>query len=197
MKSSKQNRLQVIEKAIREAHQYALEHCGLPLNKMPEYFLGVAIGRTMVAEFSNFKVRFEMSVLQLLDHLGVEPGDDPDDREKGRFDVVLMTKRKQVPAHIIEIKRSVKVGSMLADIRRLANVCRLAKIGERLETNYFVVVTARSEDVVLGRVKKLLSSDIDQVLQDIRLHQPVLISLDVPDAKAVTAAIYAVSYCYN
>lgn len=72
MKSSKNNRLKVIEQALRDAHQYSLQYCGLPLNKMPEYFLGVTIGQAMVKEFDNFKVRFEMSVQDLLNHLNVQ-----------------------------------------------------------------------------------------------------------------------------
>lgn len=196
MKSSKNNRLKVIEQAIRDAHQYSIEHCGLPLNKMPEYFLGVAIGQAMVGAFENFKVRFEMSVQDLLDHLDVQTSGKPEDRENGRFDVVLLTKSKEIPAHIIEIKRGIKASSMAADIRRLATICRAAQAGSRLETNYFVTVTARSEKVVSERPEHLISAS-EEALQNIRLHEPKIISLEHPDGKPITAAIYEVTYNYG
>lgn len=196
MKSSKNNRLKVIEQAIKDAHQYSLQHCGQPLNKMPEYFLGVTIGQAMVEAFDNFKVRFEMSVLDLLNHLDVQASGEPQDRENGRFDLVLLTKSKDIPAHIIEIKRGVKAGSMAADIRRLANICRAAQSGSRLETNYFVTVTSRTEKVVSKRAEQLMSASKD-AMQRIRLHEPKIVSLEHPDGKPVTAAIYEVTYDYG
>lgn len=196
MKSSKNNRLKVIEQAIKDAHQYSLQRCGLPLNKMPEYFLGVTIGQAMVEAFDNFKVRFEMSVQDLINHLDVQASGEPQDRENGRFDLVLLTKSKEIPAHIIEIKRGVKAGNMAADIRRLANICRAAQSGSRLETNYFVTVTARTEKVVSERAEQLMSA-FKEAMQNIRLHEPKIISLEHPSGKPVTAAIYEVTYDYG
>jgi hypothetical protein len=163
---------------------------------MPEYFLGVTIGQAMVNEFDNFKVRFEMSVQDLLNHLDVQASGKPQDRENGRFDVVLLTKSKDIPAHIIEIKRGVKADSMAADIRRLANICRAAQSGSRLETNYFVTVTARSEKVVSERPEQLMSAS-EEALQNIRFHKPKIILLERPGEKSVTAAIYEVTYNYG
>lgn len=195
MKSSKNNRLKVIEQAIRDAHDFALDHCGMPLNKMPEYFLGVTIGQAMVTEFDNFKARFEMSVKELLVYLEVQTTGEPQDRENGRFDLVLLTRSKDTPAHIIEIKRGIKTQSMAADIRRLANICRAASSGSRLETNYFVTVTARNDKIVSERREMLMISDAD-TLQNIQIHTPKIIELEHSDG-IVNAAIYEVSHTYS
>ncbi|WP_040551901.1 hypothetical protein [Rheinheimera nanhaiensis] len=198
MKSSKKNRLNVIEQAIKDAHAYALEHCGVPLNKMPEYFLGVEIGKRMIQEFDNFSVRFEMSVKQLMAQAGIESAGDKSDRENGRFDLVLLTKRYGKPAHVIEIKRGVKTDSMLSDIKRLANICRYSKVGARLETNYFVAITRRSSTVVAERGKVLFAKSSETgCLDNITVDKSRVFNLDTPDGKSVTAAIYEVTYQYN
>ncbi len=198
MKSSKKNRLNVIEQAIRDANAYALEHCGVPLNKMPEYFLGVEIGKRMIQEFDNFNVRFEMSVKQLMAQAKIESAEDESYRENGRFDLVLLTKRYGIPAHVIEIKRGVKTDSMLSDIKRLANICRYSQAGARLETNYFVTITKRSSTVVAERSKVLLAKSAETgCLDNITIHTPRVFNLDTPDGNSVTAAIYEVTYQYN
>jgi hypothetical protein len=85
---------------------------------------------------------------------------------------------------------------MAADIRRLANICRAAQSGSRLETNYFVTVTARSEKVVSERPEQLMSAS-EEALQNIRVHKPKIILLEHPGEKSVTAAIYEVTYNYG
>jgi hypothetical protein len=198
MKSSKHNRLNAIEAAIRHAHDYSMTHCGLALNKMPEYFLGVQIGQHMIAEFDNFKVRFEMSVKELAEQAGFNSAELSIARDNGRFDVVLLTKSKCVPAHVIEIKRGIKAESMLNDIVRLADICRHTHAGSRLETNYFVTVTARSEKVVNKRVEMFSQTDGNyQVPKDIQINEPRVFQLEAFDEKYITAAIYEVTYKYE
>lgn len=198
MKSSKNNRIMVIQEAIKDAHNYAIEHCGLPLNKMPEYFLGVAIGQKMVSAFDNFNVRFEMSVQQLMEHAGIQLSGDKANRENGRFDLVLLTKRGETPAHIIEIKRGVKIDSMLSDIKRLANICRYVQADTRLETNYFVTVTARSHELVLKRIEILEQKSIDnRGLENITINTPILVELGEFNDKPIVAAIYEITYRYD
>ncbi|HEY9040795.1 MAG TPA: hypothetical protein VIN66_01315 [Rheinheimera sp.] len=198
MKSSKNNRLKALEQAIKDAHDYALEHCDLPLNNMPEYFLGVAIGKHMVKEFENFNVRFEMSVQQLLEYAEIEVSGDIANRENGRFDLVLMTKRYQKPAHVVEIKKGIKVESMFADILRLANLCRFSNLGSRLETNYFVTITAKSEKVIDERVAQLQAMmNENSSLTSVSISSPKKVLLDSSEDKQIIAAIYEVTYQHD
>lgn len=198
MKSSKKNRLNVIEQAIKDAHVYALEHSGVPLYEMPEYFLGVEIGKRMVQEFDNFSVRFEMSVKQLIAQAKIESAEDESYRGNGRFDLVLLTKRYGIPAHVIEIKKGVKTDSMLSDIKRLANICRYSEAGSRLETNYFVAITKRSPTVVEERGRVLLDDTSESgCLDNIIIHKPRVFPLDTIDGSSLTAAIYEVTYQYD
>ena len=84
-------------------------------------------------------------------------------RSNGRFDLVLHTTRRGKPAHIIEFKRGVKIGSLASDINRLAMVCDSVKESSRLETNYLVAVTKRTSD---NWEEKLNSELFDQIQHD-------------------------------
>lgn len=199
MKSSRNNRISVLEQAIKYASTHAEQNSGLSLNKMPEYYLGVIIGQKMLLEFGNFTVRYEMGVKQLMRQANVEATDCPTLRENGRFDLVLLTRRSYLPAHIIEIKKSVKKELMLADVKRLAYICRSVKAGSRLETNYFITVTSRASAKVLNERSDYINSinAQDKKTTNIHVKAPHIIDIGIYNNKPLLAAIYEVHYKYD
>ena len=87
---------------------------------------------------------------------------------------------------------------MLSDIKRLANICRYVQAGTRLETNYFVTVTARSHELVLKRIEILEQKSIDnRGLENITINTPILVELGEFNDKPIVAAIYEITYRYD
>ncbi|WP_417521850.1 hypothetical protein [Marinobacter sp.] len=62
---------------------------------------------------------------------------------------------------MIEFKRGVNEGDLLADARRLAWLCQNAEIGHRMEKNFLVTVTTSSKNVLDAR-----SEVIENMLKD-------------------------------
>jgi hypothetical protein len=159
LKSSSGNRLDAILKALSHASEMAKEHCDMPLSRMPEYFMAVHVAHYFARSFSSFGYRMEASVKETL----VDAGVDDDEinalleneqlRGDGRFDLVLRTGRRGVPAHVMEFKRGSRSAHLYKDLVRLAYVSRTVREGARLETNYLIFTTKKSEDRLLAMLE--------------------------------------------
>ncbi|MDD2051785.1 hypothetical protein NPS46_04375 [Pseudomonas putida] len=151
-KSSPENRLDAMVEALIEANKKARQHSHCPLNRMPEFFLATNVAEYFATHFINFGYRLEASVKGTLADGGVPARaierllEDKELRGNGRFDLVLRTGRRDVPAHVVEFKRGSRHGDLLEDLVRLAYVCETVRAGARLETNYLVFTTRRSEE---------------------------------------------------
>lgn len=152
LKSSSNNRLDAIMQALMHASQMAFENCDMPLSRMPEYFMAVHVARHFADSFSNFGYRLEASVTETLLDAGVSE-DDINDlmsnknlRGNGRFDLVLRTGRRGVPAHVIEFKRGSRNSHLYKDLVRLSYVSNTVREDQRLVTNYLVFTTKKTED---------------------------------------------------
>lgn len=188
LRSSKNNRVEAIMSALKEAHDDARALSGCSLNRMPEYFLGTRVADYFAKHFPNLGYRLEMSVSQTLADAGL--GDEKIEklmenenlRGNGRFDLVLHSGRRRKPAHIIEFKKGQKPNSLAMDINRLALVCDAVESSSRLETNYLVLVTRRhakrTEDdwrtelkTALGEITKDEKRDYDIDWDVVRFEQ--------------------------
>lgn len=155
LKSSSGNRLDAIMKALTHASNMALEHCDMPLSRMPEYFMAVHVAHHFANAFSNFGYRMEASVKETLIDAGVEEDEinalleNEQLRGNGRFDLILRTGRRGVPAHVLEFKRGSRSDHLFKDLVRLAYVSRTVREGSRLETNYLVFTTKKSKERLL------------------------------------------------
>lgn len=160
LKSSPANRLDAIVNGLIHASDMALEHADMPLSRMPEYFMAVHVAHHVAKSFTNFGYRLEASVKQTLADAGVE-ADEINDllendhlRGNGRFDLVLRTGKKGVPAHVLEFKRGARSAHLLNDMIRLAYVAKTVAAGARLETNYLVFTTKKSEPRLLTMLQE-------------------------------------------
>ena len=151
-KSSPENRLDAMVEALVEANAKARQHSKCPLNRMPEYFLATNVAEYFALQFKNFGYRLEASVKGTLADGGVDEQaierllEQEELRGNGRFDLVLRTGRRDVPAHVVEFKRGSRHEHLLQDLIRLAYVCETVRAGARLETNYLVFTTRRSAE---------------------------------------------------
>jgi len=160
LKSSPSNRLDAITDALSLASDMALEHSDMPLSRMPEYFMAVHVAAYFARSFSSFGYRMEASVKETL----IDAGVDEDEinallenellRGNGRFDLVLRTGRRGVPAHVLEFKRGSRNDHLFKDLVRLAYVSRTVREGSRLETNYLVFTTKKSEERLLAMLSE-------------------------------------------
>lgn len=156
LKSSPANRLDAIVEGLIQASHMALEHADMPLSRMPEYFMAVHVAHSIARAFTSFGYRLEASVKQTLSDAGVKKSEIDDLLENkhlrgnGRFDLVLRTGKKGMPAHVLEFKRGSRSAHLLKDINRLAYVSRTVNAGARLETNYLVFTTKKSEERLLS-----------------------------------------------
>ncbi|WP_410480673.1 hypothetical protein ACJ70E_15755 [Pseudomonas plecoglossicida] len=142
------------------ASDMALEHSDMPLSRMPEYFMAVHVAHHVAKSFNNFGYRLEASVKQTLADAGVDEGEindlleNDELRGNGRFDLVLRTGKKGLPAHVLEFKRGARSAHLLKDMIRLAYVAKTVVAGARLETNYLVFTTKKSEDRLLTMLQE-------------------------------------------
>lgn len=157
LKSSSSNRLNAIVEALSHASDMARDHCDTPLSRMPEYFMAVHVAHHFANSFSNFGYRMEASVKETLADAGVDESEindllegHPHLRGNGRFDLVLRTGRRGVPAHVIEFKRGSRNDHLLKDLIRLAYVSSTVNESTRLETNYLVFTTKKTKDRLLA-----------------------------------------------
>ena len=160
LKSSPANRLDAIIEGLIHASDMALKHADMPLSRMPEYFMAVHVAQHVAKSFASFGYRLEASVKQTLADAGVDD-DEIDDlmenddlRGNGRFDLVLRTGKKGTPAHVLEFKRGSRSAHLLKDLIRLAYVTRTVHAGARLETNYLVFTTKKSEERLLTMLQE-------------------------------------------
>jgi hypothetical protein len=160
LKSSSGNRLDAIIKALTHASKMACEHCDMPLSRMPEYFMAVHVAHHFAHAFSNFGYRMEASVKETLIDAGVEEDEinalleNEHLRGNGRFDLILRTGRRGVPAHVLEFKRGSRSDHLFKDLVRLAYVSRTVREGSRLETNYLVFTTKKSKERLLAMLSE-------------------------------------------
>ena len=186
LKSSPENRLNAIIEALVDASDRALEHSDSPLSRMPEYFMAVHVANHFAQSFSNFGYRLEASVKQTLADAGVEEDEindlleTPELRGNGRFDVVLRTGRRGVPAHVLEFKRGSRSAHLLKDLIRLAHVSKTVSDGARLETNYLVFTTKKTESRLLAMLgeqeaerKKTNPRARGKVTYTLKKYQPI------------------------
>lgn len=151
LKSSSNRRLNAIIEALTNASEMALEHCDMPLSRMPEYFMAVHVARHFADSFTNFGYRLEASVKETLIDAGVSE-DEINDllsnenlRGNGRFDLVIRTGRRGVPVHVIEFKRGSRNSHLYKDLVRLSYVSNTVREDSRLVTNYLVFTTKKTE----------------------------------------------------
>ncbi|MBK3446340.1 hypothetical protein [Pseudomonas lactis] len=155
LKSSPTNRLDAIVEGLFHASNMALKHADMPLSRMPEYFMAVHVAQHIAKSFANFGYRLEASVKQTLSDAGVDESeiDDllkiDDLRGNGRFDLVLRTDKRGMPAHVMEFKRGSRSAHLAKDLIRLAHVTKTVHAGARLETNYLVFTTKKSQERLL------------------------------------------------
>ncbi|MES2868964.1 MAG: hypothetical protein V4749_05275 [Pseudomonadota bacterium] len=160
LKSSPTNRLDAIVEGLIHASDMAYKHADMPLSRMPEYFMAVHVAQHIAKSFANFGYRLEASVKQTLADAGVDEDelddlmDDDDLRGNGRFDLVLRTGKKGIPAHVLEFKRGSRSAHLSKDLIRLACVSRTVHAGARLETNYLVFTTKKSEERLLTMLQE-------------------------------------------
>ncbi|WP_143503725.1 hypothetical protein [Pseudomonas sp. ATCC PTA-122608] len=160
LKSSSNNRLDAIMQALTRASDMAVEHSDMPLSRMPEYFMAVHVANHFADSFSNFGYRLEASVKDTLLDAGVSEGDINDLLENerlrgnGRFDLVLRTGRRGVPAHVVEFKRGSRNSHLYKDLVRLSYVSNTVRDDQRLVTNYLVFTTKKTE----GGLRNMLAS---------------------------------------
>lgn len=170
MKSSSNNRLDAIIDGLMHASDMALKHADMPLARMPEFFMAMHVATHFAESFANFGYRLETSVKQTLAEAGVDDDEiadllnQPELRGNGRFDLLLRTGRRGVPAHIMEFKRGSRSEHLLKDLIRLSYVARTVHAGSRLETNYLVFTTKKSE-------ARLLSMLQEQEMEHSRTHR--------------------------
>lgn len=159
LKSSPTNRLDAIIEGLLHASDMALKHADMPLSRMPEYFMAVHVAQHVARSFSNFGFRLEASVKQTLADAGVDETEIDDLlgndelRGNGRFDLVLRT-GNGTPAHVMEFKRGSRSAHLANDLARLAYVTRTVHAGARLETNYLVFTTKKSEEKLSSMVQE-------------------------------------------
>jgi hypothetical protein len=160
LKSSRNNRLDVIVEGLIHASDMALTHADMPLSRMPEYFMAVHVAQHVAASFANFGYRMEASVKQTLADAGVDEEEiddllsNDDLRGNGRFDLVLKTGKTGTPAHILEFKRGSRSAHLTKDLDRLYYVTRTVHAGARLETNYLVFTTKKSKERLLAMLEE-------------------------------------------
>ncbi|OLY72226.1 hypothetical protein AU074_13710 [Pseudomonas sp. ATCC PTA-122608] len=146
--------------ALTRASDMAVEHSDMPLSRMPEYFMAVHVANHFADSFSNFGYRLEASVKDTLLDAGVSEGDINDLLENerlrgnGRFDLVLRTGRRGVPAHVVEFKRGSRNSHLYKDLVRLSYVSNTVRDDQRLVTNYLVFTTKKTE----GGLRNMLAS---------------------------------------
>lgn len=159
-KSSPNNRLDAIVEGLLHASDMAIKQADLPLSRMPEYFMAVHVAQHVARSFSNFGFRLEASVKQTLADAGVDETEIDDLlgndslRGNGRFDLVLRTGKLGTPAHVMEFKRGSRSAHLANDLARLAYVTRTVHAGARLETNYLVFTTKKSENKLRSMVQE-------------------------------------------
>ena len=150
MRSSRENRINEIVNALKAAHEHSSHACKKPLRDMPEYFMGTRVGEHFFNRFSNFGYNLEASVAEILEQAGVPDYNQealetfPELRQNGRFDLVLLTRKRGRPAHIIEFKKGHNLAELKKDIERLARLADAVPQGSRLETSYLVFITKRT-----------------------------------------------------
>ncbi|MBH3383223.1 hypothetical protein I5S53_04430 [Pseudomonas juntendi] len=155
-KSSPSNRINQIIEGLLKASDKANKNAQLPLARMPEYFMAVHVAEHFANEFANFGYHLEASVKQTLSDAGVDESEiedllqDENLRGNGRFDLVIRTGKKNLPAHILEFKRGARSAHLLKDFERLAYVSKIAHDGEKLKTNYMVFTTKRPESKIVA-----------------------------------------------
>lgn len=185
-KSSPNNRLDAIVEGLLHASDMAIKQADMPLSRMPEYFMAVHVAQHVAKSFSNFGFRLEASVKQTLTDAGVNESEIDDLLENdnlrgnGRFDLVLRTGRRGIPAHVMEFKRGSRGAHLANDLIRLAYVTRTVHAGARLETNYLVFTTKKSEDKLRSMVQeeeaalKLIHPRArGKVAFDLKRYQPI------------------------
>jgi hypothetical protein len=170
MKSSSNNRLNAIIDGLMCASNMALKHADMPLARMPEFFMAMHVATHFAESFANFGYRLEASVKQTLAEAGLDEDEitdllsQPELRGNGRFDLLLRTGRRGVPAHIMEFKRGSRNEHLFNDLIRLSYVARTVHAGSRLETNYLVFTTKKTE----GRLLSMLQ---EQEKEHLRTHR--------------------------
>lgn len=143
IKSSPKNRINAIHNALLAAHEDAQVRSHSSLHKMPEFFMAIRVADYFADHFLNFGYRLEAQVKRTFERADLRHQDieqllnDPEVRSNGRFDLVLRTGKKGLPAHVLEFKKGIKIEPLLKDVRRLAKICEHAG-RERLKTNYLV-----------------------------------------------------------
>lgn len=151
-KSSSENRLDAIVQALVQANEKAKVLSKCRLSRMPEYFMVCEVADYFAKHFKNFGYRLEASVKGTLADAGVaEKQIDQllrreELRGNGRFDLVVRTGRRGVPAHVVEFKRGSRHQHLLKDLIRLAYVCESVGERTRLETNYLVFTTSQTRE---------------------------------------------------
>lgn len=157
--SSRKKRLDAIVDALVKANEYTKKFCKCPLNRMPEYFMAARVAEHFAENFKNFGFRLEASVKSTLMDARLDESEidsllrEEELRGNGRFDLVLRTGRRGVPAHVFEFKRGSRDKHLLNDLIRLAYVSEKVPERTRLETNY-LVCTTRKTKAELGEMLK-------------------------------------------
>lgn len=168
IKSSPNNRISAIIEALKAASEIAETHCDHPLGRMPEYFMAMKVAEYFSKNFLNFGYRLEASVKQTLEDAGIAKEEitrmlkeEPYLRGNGRFDLVLRTAKRGMPAHVIEFKRGSRSARLAKDLIRLAYMSKAVSQGAKLETNYLVFTTKKSEEdleaILYGQMAELRS----------------------------------------
>lgn len=165
IKSSSASRMAAILEALSEASDLAISQCDTPLGRMPEYFMAVHVANHFAKKFVNFGYRLEASVKETLADAGVDDAEIDDLLEidhlrgNGRFDLVLRTGRRGIPAHVVEFKRGSRSAHLFGDLKRLSYVSMAVHDASRLKTNYLVFTTRKSQDALHDMLKTQEAED--------------------------------------
>ncbi|RTR40558.1 hypothetical protein EKG38_01155 [Shewanella canadensis] len=140
-RATKGNIKNIIIDAIESAATEYYEMSGERLGKAPEYYLNVKIVDFITSKIPTLGYKLEMQVKELLEHFGVNSSDNPDDlRDTGNFDITLLSKKTKTPRHVIEVKRGIKLESLMKDARRISALAQEKHGSKRLSTGFIVFI---------------------------------------------------------
>ncbi|QYJ73684.1 hypothetical protein [Shewanella sp. FJAT-52076] len=164
MRATKGNIIRVIRDAVLDAHDFSLHNTGCALNKSPEYLMAVWVGKAVCDIFPTCAVNFEYSVQAMMVDLGIAIDDDEfiEHRINGRFDLVIKSRKTNLPLHIVEFKRGKKFSTAFEDVKRLALISDRVEQGNKVESNFFVYVTKYKIESLVDSLKESLANEYDK-----------------------------------
>jgi hypothetical protein len=124
------------------------------IRKAPEYFLNIYIVRQICEAFQPIGYRLEMPVNELLNILELDNEFiDESIRAKGKFDILLTSRKSGRPRHIIEVKRTLKLDQICKEARRLMALASSPHENKRLKSGFIAAVakissTERSQNAI-------------------------------------------------